>query len=172
MSCCYPSSQFGSGLCRLLMKCLCFVCWGLKELTTCWLLPKCPFRLGLLLPLVLPGLQSCELDSSGGARCKQPRFLEDQASVWKSGLQTGLRQKSRETGDVPNSQTLRKMSSQNGPKHKQSTPDMQYLLQPPSSLPSVSPLPCLSGTVLSCPADTYLSPLHPTWGTMVLHAVT
>lgn len=91
----YPSSQSGFGLCRLLSKCLCFVRWGLEDLTSCWLLPECPFRLGLLLPLVLRGVQSLELDSSSEARSKKPRrqtrLLKDQTSVWKSGLQTGLR---------------------------------------------------------------------------------
>lgn len=76
-SCCLPSSLFGFGSCRPLTNCLCFVCRGLQELTARWLLPECPFGFGLLLPLVLPGMQ----DSSSGARSEEPwrqtRLLEE-----------------------------------------------------------------------------------------------
>lgn len=133
VSCCLPKLTIWLRVMQI-AKCLCFVHGGLEVLTTRWLLPECAFRLGLLLPLVVPGVQSWELDSSSGARSKQPRrqtrLLKDQTSVWKSGLQMGegLRQESKGMGDFPDSQTLRKISQQNGPKHKQLTPDMQYLL--------------------------------------------
>lgn len=105
----YPGSQFGFGSCRLLTKCLCFVRQGLEEQTARWLLPERPRRLGLL-PRALRGGQSWGMDSSHGARSKEPRrqsgLLEDQTSVWRSG--EGLRQEFKESGRFPDSQTLKK----------------------------------------------------------------
>ena len=166
VSCCLPRLAVWLGVAQAADR---VPRWGLEELTARWLLPECPLRPGLLLPPVLPGMQSWELHSSSGARSKQPRrqtrLLEGQTSVWTSGLQTGegLRQESKEMGDFPDSRKAQSVSNR-----------LRYAISPLPSLPASRCVP-LTWSLWEWPymPSRNVSATAPSHrGRMVLHAVT